>query len=158
MRALVVTAPRHASVLEVPNPVLWGALATVANYVPHVGAFACLAILFCVGAVTHESLAYGLLVGGVFSALTSAESYLITPLILSRSLQLSPLAVILSILFWGWLWGIAGGLMAAPLLAIVKITCDQFPALRGVSAFLGGEAPRSNGREPIQPPAASQAA
>jgi predicted PurR-regulated permease PerM len=144
--------------LGVPNPALWGALATVANYVPHVGAFVCLAILFCVGAVTHESLAFGLLVAGVFSALTSAESYLITPLILSRSLQMSPLAVILAILFWGWLWGIAGGLMAAPLLVIVKITCDHFPAMRSVSLFLGGETPAGNGRNEKQPASASQAA
>ena len=133
-------------------------LATIANYVPHVGAFVCLVILFCVGVVTHESLWYGLLVAAVFSALTSAESYLITPLVLSRSLQLSPLAVILAILFWGWLWGIAGGLMAAPLVAIIKITCDQFPAWRQVSDFLGGETPAANGRVERQAAGASQAA
>jgi predicted PurR-regulated permease PerM len=144
--------------LGVPNPALWGVLATVANYVPHVGAFACLVILFCVGAVTHESLAYGLLVGTVFSALTSAESYFITPLVLSRSLQLSPLAVILAILFWGWLWGIAGGLMAAPLLAVAKITCDQFPAWQQFSLFLGGEVPAANGGNEKGPVRAQQAA
>ena len=74
----------------------------------------------------------------MFAVLTSLESYLITPLVLSRSLQLSPLAIILSIVFWGWLWGIAGGLMAAPLLAMLKITCDQFASLREFSALLGG--------------------
>jgi predicted PurR-regulated permease PerM len=130
--------------LGMPNPVLWGVMAMIANYVPHLGAFVCAAILFCVGAVTHESLAYGLLVAGVFSALTSAESYLITPLVLSRSLQLSPLAVILSILFWGWLWGIAGGLMAAPILAVVKIACDQFPSCRHISMLLSGDTPSAN--------------
>jgi hypothetical protein len=60
---------------------------------------------------------------------------------LSKSLQLSPLAIILAILFFGWLWGIAGGLMAAPLLAIFKITCDQFESLQGLGAFLSGESP-----------------
>jgi predicted PurR-regulated permease PerM len=64
-------------------------------------------------------------------------------MVLSRSLQLSPLAIILSILFRGWLWGIAGGLMAAPLLAVFKITCDQFQSLHGIAAFLSGE-PRSD--------------
>src|SRR6185369_6173806 len=75
-----------------------------------------------------------------FVLLTSIESYFVTPLALSKSLQLSPLAVILSVLFWGWLWGIAGGLMAAPLLAIAKICCDEFEVLRPLGVILSGEA------------------
>jgi predicted PurR-regulated permease PerM len=143
--------------LGIPNPVLWGAMATVANFVPHVGAFACMVVLFAVGAVTHESLGYGLFVAGAFMVLTSIESYFLTPLILSRSLQLSPLAVILAILFWGWLWGIAGGLMAAPLLTIMKIVCDQFPSLAQASAFLAGEphAATRNGAKGAPAPASA---
>jgi predicted PurR-regulated permease PerM len=125
--------------LGIPNPILWGVMAAVLNFVPHVGAFLCMLILFFVGAVTHESIAYGLACAGVFMVLTAAESYLITPFILSKSLQLSPLAVILAILFWGWMWGIAGGLMAAPLLTIVKLICDQFESLHGWSAVLAGD-------------------
>ena len=125
--------------LDVPSPLLWGALVTTSNFIPHVGAFVCMAVLFLVGAVSHESIAYGLMTAGAFAILTSLESYFVTPLVLSRSLQLSPLAIILSILFWGWLWGIAGALMAAPLLAIFKITCDQFESLHQWSPFLAGE-------------------
>jgi hypothetical protein len=57
--------------------------------------------------------------------------------------------VILAILFWGWLWGIAGGLMAAPLLTILKIVCDQFPSLSSMSAFVAGgtEEAKNNHRE-----------
>jgi predicted PurR-regulated permease PerM len=62
--------------------------------------------------------------------------------VLSKSLQLSPLAVILAILFCGWMWGISGGLMAAPLLTIVKIICDQFESLHGWSAVLAGASPK----------------
>ena len=127
--------------LDIPNPILWGVLATTANYVPHVGAFVCMLVLFFVGAVTHQSLAGGAAVAGAFVALTTAESYFITPLVLSRSLQLSPVAVIVAILFWGWLWGIGGGLMAAPLLTIMKIVCDQFEWLHPVANLLSGEAP-----------------
>jgi len=129
--------------LGIPSPLLWGVLAATANYVPHVGAFVCMLVLFFVGAVSHESLGYGLLTAGCFVALTSAESYFVTPLILSRSLQLSPLAVILAILFGGWLWGIAGGLMAAPLLAVLKIICDHAPPLQIYGPLLAGEAPAS---------------
>jgi predicted PurR-regulated permease PerM len=132
------------SLLGIPNPILWAVMVAVLNYVPHVGAFLCMVVLFFVGAVTHGSISSGLLCASVFVVLTSVESYFVTPLTLSRSLQLSPLAVILSVLFWGWLWGIPGGLMAAPLLAIAKITCDQFESLHGWSAVLAGEpAPKS---------------
>jgi len=126
--------------LGLPNPMLWGVVAMTLNYVPHVGAFVCMALLFVVGAVAHESLWYGTMTAAGFALVTFAESYFITPLALSRSLQLSPLAVILSVVFWGWLWGIAGGLMAAPLLAVMKIICDQFETLRPLGIVLSADA------------------
>jgi predicted PurR-regulated permease PerM len=129
--------------LDIPNPILWGVLIAMLNFVPHVGAFLCMVVLFFVGTVTHQSMLHGLLVAGVFVLLTSAESYFLTPFVLSKSLRLSPLAVILAILFWGWLWGIAGGLMAAPLLTVIKLICDQFEATRPYSALLAGEVPSS---------------
>ncbi len=145
--------------LDVPNPILWGFLAALLNYVPHVGAFLCMVVLFFVGAVTQKSLLQGALVAGTFVLLTSAESYLITPLVLSKSLSLSPLAVILAILFLGWLWGIAGGLMAAPLLTVIKLACDQFVVLRPYSALLAGEVRTETDSQPKAPATAkSQAA
>jgi predicted PurR-regulated permease PerM len=124
--------------LKIPNPILWGLMAMVLNYVPHIGALTCEVILFFVGAVAHESLWHGAGAAASFFFLTTVESYFITPIVLSKSLQLSPLAVILSVLFWGWLWGIPGGLMAAPLLTVVKIVCDQFESLRPMSLLLSG--------------------
>ena len=129
--------------LGVPNPLLWGIVAGLLNYVPHVGAFVCMVVLFVVGAVAHQSLIHGGLTAGTFVLLTSAESYFITPFVLSKSLRLSPLAVILSILFWGWLWGVAGGLMAAPLLTVLKIVFDQFESLKPYSALVAGEVQES---------------
>jgi predicted PurR-regulated permease PerM len=130
-------------ILRLPNPVLWGVMATTLNFVPHVGAFLCMLVLFFVGAVSHESLLYGALVATCFAVLTFVESYFVTPMALSKSLQLSPLAVILSVIFWGWLWGISGGLMAAPLLAVAKIICDQFEVTKSLSIILGEPEPRS---------------
>ena len=144
--------------LGIPNPLLWGVLATTSNYVPHVGAFLCMIVLFFVGAVSHESLGYGALTAGAFVVLTAAESYFITPMILSRSLQLSPLAVILAILVGGWLWGIVGGLMAAPLLAVAKIVCDHSPTLQMWSTLLAGETAPANGAEAALARAESEAA
>jgi predicted PurR-regulated permease PerM len=60
-------------VLRIPNPILWGVMATTLNYVPHVGAFLCMTVLFFVGAVTHESLSYGGLVAGCFAVISSSR-------------------------------------------------------------------------------------
>ncbi len=128
--------------IGIENPLLWGVMAAILNYVPHVGAMACMVILFFVGAVSRESLWFGAGAAGLFFVTTSVESYFVTPFVLSRSLQLSPLAVIASLLLFGWLWGIAGGLMAAPLLAVIKIVCDQSSSLRTVGAVLGGGSAR----------------
>jgi predicted PurR-regulated permease PerM len=146
--------------LQIPNPLLWGVMAATLNYVPHIGALVCMGVLFLVGAAAHQSLWYGAGAAAAFALITSVESYFVTPLVLSKSLQLSPLAVILSVLFWGWLWGIAGGLMAAPLLAIAKICCDQFEALRPLGHVLSGEtaAEPSSGQSPDMVPQPSSAA
>ena len=133
--------------LKIPNPILWGVMATILNYVPHVGAFLGMVVLFFVGSVTHQSIGYGAVAALTFASLTTIESYFITPMVLSKSLQLSPLAVILAILFWGWLWGVSGGLMAAPLLAVLKIVCDQFDSLKGLGTFLAGESQEKSAHE-----------
>jgi predicted PurR-regulated permease PerM len=128
--------------MGLPNPILWGVMATTLNYVPHVGAFITLCVLFFVGSLSHQSIWYGLAAAGIFALITTAESYFITPLMLSRHLELSPLAVIIAVVFWAWLWGIGGGLLAAPMLAVCKIVCDQFETLRIFGAMLGdGKAP-----------------
>lgn len=140
--------------LRLPNPILWGVMATTLNFVPHVGAFITLCVLFFVGSLEHESLWYGLAAAGLFGLITTVESYFITPLMLSHSLELSPLAVILSILVFGWLWGVGGGLLAAPLLAVIKIVCDQFDSLRPFGAMLGAApgASARNGSGPVESP------
>ncbi|HUE74019.1 MAG TPA: AI-2E family transporter [Pirellulaceae bacterium] len=144
--------------LRIPNPILWGVMATTLNYVPHVGAFLCMVVLFFVGSVAHQSLGYGAAVAGAFAVLTSVESYVVTPLVLSKSLQLSPLTVIVAILFWGWMWGIPGGLMAAPLVTVLKVVCDQFQSLRPWSAFLAGQSATDMAEEGGAAPAAPRKA
>jgi predicted PurR-regulated permease PerM len=154
----IVTAA-VAWALGIPNPVMWGVVAAILNYVPHVGAMLCMVLLFLAGAVAHENLWSGVAAAAAFCLLTTAESYFITPFTLSKSLQLSPLAVIVSILFFGWLWGVAGGLMAAPLLAVIKIVADQFEGLRPLAILLSGHTAATNGaaaaaekNEPVEVP------
>ena len=123
--------------LGMPNPMLWGTLATVLNYIPFIGPAVVTAILFLVSVLTFDGLANILLPPVSFIALTTLEGNFLTPMIVGRRLSLNPIAVFVSILFWGWMWGIPGALLAVPILAIFKILCDAHEPLKAIGALLG---------------------
>jgi len=108
--------------LEIPNPSLWGTMVAILNFAPYVGALVGATVLAVVGAITFANLVDALIAPGIFLALTSLEGLLITPLILGRRLTLSPLMVFLSVIVWGWLWGVVGALIAVPLMSALKVT------------------------------------
>jgi predicted PurR-regulated permease PerM len=101
--------------LGVPHPHLWGMLAGVLNFAPYIGAALNAFVLTVVGIMTFESLGEALLVPGAYLALTALEGMVVTPMILGRRVLLSSLWVFLAVVFWGWMWGAIGALMAVPL-------------------------------------------
>ncbi|MES1210967.1 MAG: AI-2E family transporter, partial [Acidobacteriota bacterium] len=125
------------ALLNVPNPLLWGVLAMVTNYIPYVGGLIMMAVLAMVGFLTFPSLTQALMVPLSFFGLNLLESYLVTPLVLGRRLTLNPVVVFLALTFWGWLWGITGALLAVPIMVVVKIFCDHSEPLRPLGEFLG---------------------
>jgi predicted PurR-regulated permease PerM len=127
--ALGVVVAAGAWLFGFPNPLLFGVLAMVLNYIPYVGP-ACIAfILFAVGLVTFPSLTYALVPPAAFVALTTLEGHIITPTILGRRLTLNPLAVLLALAFWTWLWGPMGAFLAVPLTIVSLVTSNHlFPA------------------------------
>ncbi|HEY0838225.1 MAG TPA: AI-2E family transporter [Azospirillum sp.] len=125
------------ALLGVPNPALWGTLTGFLNYVPFIGPAVMAAVLFLVSALTFEGLFDILLPPIAFIALTTLEGNFLTPMIVGRRLSLNPIAVFVSILFWGWMWGIPGALLAVPILAILKILCDAHEPLKPLGAVLG---------------------
>jgi predicted PurR-regulated permease PerM len=68
-----------------------------------------------------------------------AEGEAITPLLLARRFTVNPVLVILGVIFWYWMWGVAGAILATPLLAMLKIVCDRIDGLKPFGHFLGGE-------------------
>jgi predicted PurR-regulated permease PerM len=120
-----------------PNAVLWGVLAAVTNFIPYLGAVAMMIILGLVALVQFDETSRALLAPLVFFALNVAEGYLLTPMALGRRLTLNPVVVFVGVLFWGWIWGIAGALLAVPILAASKIVCDRIEGLAAVGEFLG---------------------
>jgi predicted PurR-regulated permease PerM len=124
--------------LGIPNPGLWGVMAGFLNFIPYLGAGVSLMIIALVSALTFDSLLQIALPPMAFLTVTTIEGNFLTPMIVGRRLTLNPIAVFLTILFWGWLWGIPGALMAVPILAVFKILCDAHKPLHPLGALLGG--------------------
>lgn len=122
--------------LGVPNPALWGAMATLLNFVPYLGAVVGIAVVALVALLTFDGLWNVLLPPLAYFLLTSLEGYFLTPMIVGRWLTLEPLVVLLSIVFWGWLWGVTGAVLAVPLMVCIKIFCDNIEPLQPVGKLL----------------------
>jgi predicted PurR-regulated permease PerM len=127
------------SLIGVPNPLLWGVLATFTNYIPYLGAIVMIGVLAMVGFITFDDIGRALLAPGAFIGLNILESYILTPLILGRRLTLNPVVIFLGLTFWGWLWGITGAVLAVPIMVVLKIFCDHSETLASVGEFMGGE-------------------
>ncbi len=124
--------------LGMPNPVLWGVVAGVLNFMPYFGPLIGFIVLVMAGLLSFQSVGAALLPSAVYLALHAVESNLITPAILGRRLTLNPLIIFLSLMFWTWLWGISGALLSVPLVMTVKILCDHTRPLKPVGDFLSG--------------------
>ncbi|MBA3967061.1 MAG: AI-2E family transporter [Nitrospirales bacterium] len=123
--------------LGMPNPFLWGAMAGILNFIPYVGSIIGLGAVTLAAAITFEQMNMVALVSATYLSLTAIEGNFITPYLLGRKLTLNPVVILVSVLFWGWLWGTIGALLAVPFVASLKIICDQIEPLNSIGEFLG---------------------
>ncbi len=123
--------------LGMPNPILWGVMGGILNFIPYAGSIFGIVIVTLAAALTFEHLGWILLVGVSYGSLTAVEGTLLTPMILGKQLTLNPVVVLLSVFLWGWIWGIPGTLLAVPLVASFKIICDHLEPLAPIGEFLG---------------------
>ena len=123
--------------LGVPNPTLWGVMVALFNFAPYLGAFTSLVVFTFVGFATFPTLLGALLVPGSFLLITALEGQLVTPLLVSKRLSLSPAVVFLSVVVWGWLWGAGGALLAVPIVASLKVILENNRRLKPVADLLG---------------------
>jgi predicted PurR-regulated permease PerM len=121
------------------DPILWGTLAFVLNYVIIVGPLTGVGVLFLAGLLTFDTVWQALLPAGIYLAIHLIEGESITPMLLARRFTLNPVLVILSLIFWYWMWGVAGALLAVPMLATFKIVADRIRPLMALGHFLGVE-------------------
>jgi predicted PurR-regulated permease PerM len=120
-----------------PNPVLWGLVAGVFNFVPYFGAVATTIVIGLAAVTTFDSLGQALLVPATFFAVNAVEGNLVTPMILGRTLMLNTVAVFVGLMFWWYIWGLTGAIIAVPMLVTMKIFCDHFKSLEPFGEFLG---------------------
>jgi predicted PurR-regulated permease PerM len=122
--------------IGLPNPVLWGIVGGLLNFIPYIGGLLGVIVLGLAGLATFEDTTRALMPGTAYFILTNLESF-VTPYILGNRLALNPVVVFIGVLFWGWLWGIPGALLAVPIMATVKIFCDHIQGLGTIGEFLG---------------------
>jgi len=120
----------------VPNPLLWGGIAAVLNFVPYLGPMVTVTIIALAALASIDSIGHALLAPAAFLAVHLTESNLITPFVLGRHLPVNTVAIFLGLLFFGWMWGIPGAVLAVPLTVCVKLVCDHVPALSQVGELL----------------------
>ncbi len=123
--------------IGLPNALLWGVMAGLLHFIPFLGAIVGISVVTLVALVTMDQLTSILLVPSAYLGLNLLEEYLFFPFLIGRRLLLNPVVIFIWLIFWGWLWGIPGALMAVPLLAIFKIVCDHIEPLAAVAEFLG---------------------
>ena len=132
--------------LGLPEPLMWGGLAMLFNFIPFLGPALMMGLLGFAGLATFDTLLEASFPLLAFVAISFMEANFITPTIIGKRMMLNPLAIILVVGFWIWLWGPLGGVIALPLLIMFKVICDHTPPLRVVGALIGAPLVRVNGR------------
>ncbi len=129
----------YLAALGMPNAYVWGIAAALLNFLPYLGGFIGTVLVGAFAIVTFDGLGYALLAPLGYQVLTALEGQLVTPWLIGRRLAMNTVAVFLTVVFWGWLWGIPGALVAVPFLVVFKVICDNFEPLHTIGNFLSGD-------------------
>lgn len=122
--------------LHMPNPMLWGALAAVLNFVPYLGCATTFAIVTLVAFVTFDGISQTVLVGASFLLLAAIEGHIVEPVLVGRRLDLNPIVVLVALWVGAWMWGIAGMVVALPALVATKVAAARSQNGAAVVRFL----------------------
>lgn len=138
--------------LGMSNPLLWGVLTVVMEFIPYIGPILMLVILTIAAMGVFDNLGQILLVPGAFFVANFIQGNIVTTMVLGRRLALNSVALFVGLAFWFWIWGVPGAFIGVPLMAVLKICCDHVEALAPVGEFLGARP------EPVRSPDVVEAA
>jgi predicted PurR-regulated permease PerM len=133
--------------MGMPNAALWGVLAAVTSFIPYLGGVLCMVLLGMASVLAFPDWQRALLVPVVFAALDTLKGYVIGPLLTGRHLTLNTPVLFVGLLFWWWVWGIWGALLAVPILSVLKIVAERIDGWQPLAAFLG-DGPATADAEP----------
>jgi len=122
----------------VGDPVLWGTVAFLLNYIPILGPMIGVVVFLLAGLLSIDSLWGAFLPAGLYLLIHLVEGETVTPMLLARRFTINPVLVILSLVFWYWMWGVPGAILSTPMLAITKIICDRIRPLMAFGHFMEG--------------------
>jgi predicted PurR-regulated permease PerM len=125
-------------VCGVGDPVLWGGVAFLLNYVPIMGPLVGVVLFFFIGFLAIDGLWAASLPAALYFVIHLVEGETVTPMLLAKRFTLNPVLVIISLIFWFWMWGVPGAILSVPMLAIAKIICDDVKPLNAIGHFLEG--------------------
>ncbi len=125
-------------VCGVPGPLVWGVVAFCFNYVPILGPLAGVLLFGAVSLATLGATWFAIVPPALYLTIHFAEGEMITPMLLAKRFTLNPVAVMVGLIFWYWLWGVQGAILSVPLLAITKIVSDRIRPLRALGHVLEG--------------------
>ena len=124
--------------LGMPDPVLFGTIAFLLNYIPVLGPLTGVMIFFFAGLFSFPTALQAFVPAAIYLGTHILEGEMITPMLLARRFTLTPIMVISSLIFWDSLWGVPGALLSTPLLAVIKIVCDHIEVLAPLGHLIGG--------------------
>ena len=125
-------------IIGVELAAVWGVIQFVLNFIPSIGS-----IVAGVGASAFALVQFWPEPGPIIAtalamiATNILCSFIILPKVMGDTLGLSPLTILVSLLVWGWLWGFTGLILAVPMMAIIRIVCENVPMLEPISIILG---------------------
>jgi predicted PurR-regulated permease PerM len=123
--------------IGMPSPLLWGLFTVFLEFVPYLGATVMVAALTVVAFATFDNLGRTLAAPGAYLVITTLQNNVVSPYLYGQHLKLNPVAVLVGVLLWWFLWGIPGAFLAVPLIATIKIVADHVDTLKPVGEFLG---------------------
>jgi predicted PurR-regulated permease PerM len=118
------------------DALLWGTMAALLNFAPYVGPLIGIMVMLLMGFASFDEPLRALVPAAIYLGLHTLEGQIITPIVLGRTMAISPLVLILALMVFGWLWGIVGLLLAVPLLVCVKIVLARIEGMDGWARLL----------------------
>jgi predicted PurR-regulated permease PerM len=134
--ALGIIVGTMLALYGMPYATLWGVLVTLFNFIPFVGPAIGMIILAAVSLVTFDSVWVAAVPPLIYFGINFIEANVVTPQAIGQHLRISPVAILVSLMFWGWIWGFAGLLISVPFLVVLKSIADQTPRLAMINRIV----------------------